>query len=127
VDEASDKTLRKLIGMTTANALMVVVVVLYRPVNSVSWPAISHHTPIVLKSMEGDLTAVLIKSILGAGRVAPELSDKIHEHTGGNPFFVEELCSELLDRKAAAPGRRPVPPRPKILAGRSAIEFKAKG
>ena len=27
--------------------------------------------------------------------MAPELADKIHEHTGGNPFFVEELCEAL--------------------------------
>jgi len=93
VDEASDKALRKLIGMTAAHPLMLVV--LYRPRNSDSWPAISHHTPIVLKSMEMDLTATLIKSILGAGQVAPELTDGIHERTGGNPFFVEELCEAL--------------------------------
>jgi len=70
-------------------------VVLYRPGNSVSWPAIGHHRPIVLKSMERDQTTTLIKSILGAGQVAPELADRIHEHTGGNPFFVEELCEAL--------------------------------
>jgi predicted ATPase len=27
--------------------------------------------------------------------VAPELADRIHEHIGGNPFFVEELCEAL--------------------------------
>ncbi len=93
VDEASDKALRKLIGMTAAYPL--VLVVLYRPRNSVSWPAIGHHTPIALKSLEVNLTTTLIKSILGVEQVAPELADKIHEHTGGNPFFVEELCEAL--------------------------------
>lgn len=93
VDEASDKALRKLVGMTSAYPLMVVL--LYRPRNSVSWTAISHHTPIVLNSMERDLTKTLIKSILGVEEVTPELADRIHEHTGGNPFFVEELCEAL--------------------------------
>ena len=93
VDEASDKALRKLIGMTAAYPLMLVV--LYRPRSSVSWPAIGHHTPIVLKSLEVDLTATLIKSVLAVEQVAPELADKIHEHTGGNPFFIEEVCEAL--------------------------------
>jgi class 3 adenylate cyclase/tetratricopeptide (TPR) repeat protein len=93
VDEASNKAMHKLIGMTAAYPLMLVV--LYRPGNPGSWPAIGHHTPIVLKSLETVLTVTLIKSILGAREVAPELADGIHERTGGNPFFVEELCEAL--------------------------------
>ena len=42
----------------------------------------------------------LIARCLEAEKVAPELSREIQERTGGNPLFIEEICSDLLQQGA---------------------------
>ena len=52
---------------------------------------------IVLEPLDGQGVAALIEGILGAP-ADPELRDHLHQRTGGNPLFVEQLVVDL-DRR----------------------------
>src|SRR5262249_39550519 len=43
---------------------------------------------------------VIIESALGAQSVATNIVEVILERTGGNPFFIEEICRTLLEEQA---------------------------
>jgi tetratricopeptide (TPR) repeat protein len=43
-------------------------------------------------------TAALAARILGASEVSPEFARLVHQHTGGNPFFTQEVMRALMER-----------------------------
>jgi predicted ATPase/class 3 adenylate cyclase len=94
-DEASQSALKHLIGVTAPYALMVVVT--YRPEYEVNWGYQSHHTPILLKPLKAQHTENIIKSFTGASHLPEGLVALIHERTGGNPLFIEEVCYSLIE------------------------------
>jgi class 3 adenylate cyclase/tetratricopeptide (TPR) repeat protein len=106
-DKASDSTLRHLVSLIASYPLMVVV--MYRPEYSSSWSNWSYHTPIVLKPLDNLHIENIIKAIWEVDYLPDGFASLIHEHTGGNPFFIEEVCTTLTeegtvrleDRKAA--------------------------
>jgi tetratricopeptide (TPR) repeat protein len=51
---------------------------------------------IPLKGLNKDETAELIKQTFGEQTITPEFADLIYQHTGGNPFFVEEVLRSLV-------------------------------
>jgi class 3 adenylate cyclase len=97
-DEASDSALKHLVGVMAPYPLMVVVV--YRPEYDSNWGSWSYHTPIVLKSLDTQHSENIIKSVWGAARLPKGLTLLIHERTGGNPLFIEEVCNALAEEGA---------------------------
>ena len=95
VDEASDSALNHIVSLIAPHPLMVLVI--YRPEYSASWGNWSHHTPIVLKALDQLNCENIIKSIWNIDHVPREIIALVHELTGGNPFFVEEISSELIE------------------------------
>ena len=55
------------------------------------------HLPIVLRPLETSSTAAMMKAVIGADDVPSELVARIHERTGGNPFFLEEIAHSLVE------------------------------
>jgi predicted ATPase len=53
---------------------------------------------IKLERFDKEETDVLIKNILGIGRVPHTFSDLVFKRTNGNPFFIEEIIYSLLER-----------------------------
>ena len=94
-DEASDAALKHLISMTASYPLMLLVI--YRPEYSASWANWSHHSPIVLKALDNRNSENIIKSVWGAAHLPEGIASKIHERTGGNPFFTEEISNALME------------------------------
>jgi predicted ATPase/class 3 adenylate cyclase len=94
-DEASDSTLKHLVGVIGSRPIMVVS--LYRPDYSCNWGNLSHHTPLVLKPLETEGSHNIIKSVLGAEDISKELLEPIIAQTGGNPLFIEEVCRSLME------------------------------
>lgn len=94
-DDASQAALKHLIGVTAPYALMVVVT--YRPNYPANWGYLSHHTPVMLKPLDASNTENIVKSVTGAARLPEGLGELIYERTGGNPFFVEEVCYSLIE------------------------------
>lgn len=56
---------------------------------------------ITLEPLSPAETAELIQ-VLVAGPIAPEFVEQVHARTGGNPFFVEEVCDSLHDEGRGA-------------------------
>jgi class 3 adenylate cyclase/tetratricopeptide (TPR) repeat protein len=97
-DEASQAALKHLIGVTAPYALMVVVT--YRPNYPASWGYLSHHTPVMLKPLDASNSENIVKSVTRAARLPEGLGELIYERTGGNPFFIEEVCYSLIEAGA---------------------------
>ncbi|MCK4984950.1 MAG: AAA family ATPase, partial [Desulfobacterales bacterium] len=94
-DEASDSTLKHLVSVITPYPLILLVI--YRPEYSSYWANWSHHTPVILKALDGQTCEDFIKSVWSADRLPEGIGPLIHERTGGNPFFIEEISSALIE------------------------------
>jgi len=94
-DPASDAALKHMISVMASYPFMILVI--YRPEYSASWANWSHHSPIILKALDHRSSENIIKSIWGVARLPEGIASKIHERTGGNPFFTEEISNALLE------------------------------
>jgi class 3 adenylate cyclase/tetratricopeptide (TPR) repeat protein len=54
-------------------------------------------TTVLLEPLTDGDSEALVANLLGAGNVSPDARDRIIEAAGGNPFFVEEIVSMLID------------------------------
>jgi class 3 adenylate cyclase/tetratricopeptide (TPR) repeat protein len=103
-DEASAAALLYLVERLPGARLLVVVT--HRPDRPVAWPARwqaqGHHVRIDLGALTLAPTRMLAASRMAARELPDALIAMIHERTGGNPFFVEELCRALVEEGALA-------------------------
>jgi class 3 adenylate cyclase/tetratricopeptide (TPR) repeat protein len=95
VDEASDSILYHLASQMEHYPLMLVV--LCRQEQATHWPNCNFHTPCPLKAMDYRNTSHVIKSIWKIKAMPDGFSSFIHDRTGGNPFFIEEVCKALTE------------------------------
>jgi class 3 adenylate cyclase/tetratricopeptide (TPR) repeat protein len=70
----------------------------YRPDGAPAWAQGTHYQRLGLETLSFDTSIRLVRNILGGLPLDPALEKKIVEKTGGNPFFVEEIVRDLLDR-----------------------------
>ena len=70
----------------------------YRPEGAPSWEQSTHYQRLGLDALSSKSSVRLVRNILGGIALDPELEQWIVVKTGGNPFFVEEIVRELLDR-----------------------------
>jgi class 3 adenylate cyclase/tetratricopeptide (TPR) repeat protein len=70
----------------------------YRPEGSPPWAQGAHYQRLGLKTLGSTLSIRLVRNLVGGLPLDPDLEKKIVAKTGGNPFFVEEVVRELLDR-----------------------------
>jgi len=94
-DEASDSALSHLVSLIAPYPMMVVVI--YRPEYTSNWSNWSYHTPIVLKPLNSQHIEDITRSIWNVDYLPDGFASLIHEHTGGNPFFIEEVCTTLTE------------------------------
>ena len=94
-DEASRATLRQLVEVAAAAPLCVVVTA--RPEGAADWAGLDAISVLPLAPLDGTATAAIAQAMFGTPRVADDLLARLHERTGGNPFFVEELCVALRE------------------------------
>ena len=66
------------------------------------------HSTVVLNldPLSREATAELATELLG-GNVPSYLADQLYERSGGNPFFLEEMCVLLRESGVVGPGARP--------------------
>ncbi|MDX1395348.1 MAG: tetratricopeptide repeat protein [Gemmatimonadota bacterium] len=95
VDAASRDVLRQILEMLSAYPLLVVVTA--RPEGDLGFGAAGDHTPIVLGPLAPDDSGVIIRSVMRAQDVPTALTRFLHDRTGGNPFFLEEVCNALSE------------------------------
>jgi len=71
----------------------------YRPEGAPEWAKGPHYRHLGLETLSEKSSGLLVRNILGGVELDPELEKVIVAKTGGNPFFVEEMVRELMERK----------------------------
>ena len=95
-DEGSRETLRQLMEVTSAHALLIVVT--SRPQlagQDGHWNA----ARIQLAPLDLAGSVEIMRGVLRVPRVSADLAHRVHERTGGNPFFLEETCETLVEQR----------------------------
>ena len=95
VDDASHAVLAQIAELAGRYPLLVVVTC--RPGYVSDWGPVAPHATVNLAPLAEASTAELLRAVLGARDVPAPLVTLLHERTGGNPFFLEEICQELLE------------------------------
>ena len=94
-DEGSKEVLFLLREMVSAYPLLVIVT--SRPVQSGQSSLPTGDLHLELAPLGGGPAAEMLSASCNGAKVPAELSELIAEKTGGNPFFIEELCRTLLE------------------------------
>ena len=94
-DEASHGVLEQVAELVSGFPLFVVVT--SRPGPARSWGSQDRDLTIALDPLGAESSAAMLRSILRVDAVPARLVDLIHEHSGGNPFFLEEITQTLLE------------------------------
>ncbi len=95
-DNASRAVLGQVVDLVPEHALLVAVTT--RPGREDDWGnGASHHTSLTLRSLEPTSSLAMLRALLRVAQVPSGLGELLHERTGGNPFFLEELCQTLLE------------------------------
>jgi class 3 adenylate cyclase/tetratricopeptide (TPR) repeat protein len=76
----------------------ILILAVYRPEGAPSWAQGTHYQRLGLETLSSKSSIRLVRNILGGIALDPELEQRIVEKTGGNPFFVEEIVRELIER-----------------------------
>ena len=97
-DESSREVLYQLHEMVSAHSLMVIVT--SRPEHSGGSPLPTGDLHLELAPLSGGPAAEMMSASLAGAQVPAELAERIGEKTGGNPFFIEELCRTLFESGA---------------------------
>ena len=94
-DEASREALNQLVELIPSYGMFIVVTT--RPEYERDWGGCAHHTQIRLRPLTAESSSEIIESVLSAHHLPEEFAAALHERTGGNPFFLEEICRALRD------------------------------
>jgi class 3 adenylate cyclase len=62
------------------------------------WAQGAHYQRLGLETISTKSSIRLVRNIVGGLPLEPDLEQKVVEKAGGNPFFIEEVVRELLDR-----------------------------
>ena len=95
VDDASHAVLAQVAEVASHHALLIVVTC--RPGYVSDWGGAAPHESVVLGPLTESASRTLLRSRLDAHDVPAPLEALLHERTGGNPFFLEEICQTLLE------------------------------
>lgn len=70
----------------------------YRPEGAPGWAKAPHYRHLRVEPLSEKSSGHLVRNILGGLELEPGLEKLIVDRTGGNPFFVEEMVRELIER-----------------------------
>jgi serine/threonine protein kinase/tetratricopeptide (TPR) repeat protein len=99
-DEGSAEALRRLLEIVSAHALLIVITTRPEGVGRVDWAP--HAARVQLMPLDFESSAAIMRNVLGVQRVSDELARRVYERSGGNPFFLEEVCRTLLEQGSIA-------------------------
>ncbi|HEX3041192.1 MAG TPA: adenylate/guanylate cyclase domain-containing protein [Solirubrobacterales bacterium] len=95
IDEGSQAMLEGLVeGMDGTPTL---VLVNYRPEHQPAWAGSPRYETIELQPLDRGDTVKLLRDLAGSDPSLDGIDEPIHERTGGNPFFIEEIVRELSE------------------------------
>lgn len=94
-DDASRGVLRRLMELVAVYSLLMVVT--SRPEPGALAECTEEATRMPLAALDRDGSTAIMRALLRVKRVSDELALGLHERTGGNPFFLEQVCHALLE------------------------------
>jgi len=95
IDEGSQAMLEGLVeGMDGTPTL---VLVNYRPEHRPAWAGSPRYETVELQPLDRADTVKLLRDLAGEDPSLDGIDELIHERTGGNPFFIEEIVRELTE------------------------------
>ncbi len=92
-DRASDDFFRHYIGQFASLPLLILVTL--RATAQVTWPIQGHLTALTIEPLPKQATGEIIASMLGISAAPEQFASMLHERTGGNPLFIEEVVRSL--------------------------------
>ena len=95
MDEGSEAFLAEMVGAVEGTATLAVVN--FRPEYEAEWADSPVYRRIALMPLGPESTRELLADLAGGDPSIDGLADLIHERTGGNPFFIEEVVRELVE------------------------------
>ncbi len=95
VDDASHAVLAQIAELVSHYSLLVVVTC--RPGYVNDWGTVAPHATVTLAPLAERSTHDLLRAALRADDVPAPLAALLRERTGGNPFFLEEMCHALQE------------------------------
>src|SRR6476619_610449 len=95
MDEGSEAFLAEMVGAVEGTATLAVVN--FRPEYDATWADSPVYRRMTLMPLGPDSTRELLADLAGGDPSLDGLGDLIHERTGGNPFFIEEVVRELVE------------------------------
>jgi serine/threonine protein kinase/tetratricopeptide (TPR) repeat protein len=96
VDAASADVLQQLVRFAPSHAILMVLT--HRPGLRFELGTHTLHTEIQLPPLDIEESSTVLHSLLHTTDVPEDLERLIHERSGGNPFFLEEICESLLEQ-----------------------------
>lgn len=97
-DNASREVLQRLAEIV--DSLPIAIIVATRPEPAVLAELGSLGTIVQLGALERSSTAILMTALLDADRIGDALVAGVHDRTGGNPFFIEQVVHTLHEEGA---------------------------
>lgn len=101
-DDASTSALRQLAEVAPSFPILLLVTI--RSGYGVDLRGMPGLTTIALEPLGPRTSAALLSSVLGADAVADDLAGVIAARTGGNPFYIEEFGTDLLEQGVVTVG-----------------------
>jgi adenylate cyclase len=95
LDGTSEAFLENLVEVTPATRTLLLVN--FRPEYRAEWMQRSSYQQLSLLPLGAEAVRELLTELLGSHPSLVELGDRIFAHTGGNPFFVEEVVRSLAE------------------------------
>jgi class 3 adenylate cyclase/tetratricopeptide (TPR) repeat protein len=95
MDEGSEVFLAETVGAVDGTKSLVVVN--FRPEYEAAWTDSPVYRRIPLVPLGPDSTEQLLADLAGTDPSLDGLAEMVHERTGGNPFFIEEVVRELVE------------------------------
>jgi len=95
IDNTTEEFLNFLIDWLANTNIMLIL--LYRPEYTHQWGSKSYYTKVGLDQLGKESSTELVKAMLDQGDLAPELKALILSRAAGNPLFMEEFTSTLIE------------------------------
>ncbi len=95
IDAGSDALLAQI--AEAASGTQTLLLVNFRPEYHAEWMGKSYYRQLPLLPLGREETAELLAELLGRDASLAGLPERIHERTGGNPFFIEEVALSLVE------------------------------
>lgn len=94
-DDASRRWLSAM--LPTLHEVPLLFVVLTRPDQTLDWAPLANVTVLGLESLSLEQTHAVFCDVVGARELPAGLHQLLHEHTGGNALFIEEVARGMLE------------------------------